>query len=463
MPDVPVPIICGDKSVKFSDYEDAVPVNMIAIMRDIQGATGYLYSHDGLTQIQTGQGIDRGALFNERMNRSFRVSGEKLIEVTSAGVVVLGDIPGTDQVSMAYSFNSVMIVATGSAYRYDGTALAKMTDIDIGNPIDVTEIDGYFFFTDGEFLYHTDIDDEISIDPLKFATSELSPDPTKAVARTQDDLVIVFNRYTTEYFINQATAQFAFARLNQKAVSAGIVGRHCWCEMDGNIFIMGGRKEESISIHMLGTGQTTSISTRFIDSVIAQYTEAQLIEASIESRVNKCDQLLYVRLPNETLVFNQSVAKKLGVGVAWSILQSSATAWRALNAIFDPKLNYWVVGDALGPNIAKLDESTASQYGASVDSYWYTPLVPIDSASVDWLELNTASGFNSEDIQLFLSTTRDGANYSQEWSNEIAVVQDYDHRYIARRLAYVRKKIGFKFRAYHKDKINVSGLMISYA
>jgi hypothetical protein len=220
-PPMPVPIICGDKVSKFSDYEDGIPVNMIAVSREIEGSAGYLFSHDGLTQIRTGQGVDRGAHYNERMRRMFRVSGEKLIEITAGGVVVIGDIPGVDLVTITYSFQSLLIVASGKAWRYDGVILSQLTDVDLGYPIDVTQIDGYYFFTDGEYLYHTDIDDETNINPLKFATSELSPDPTRAVGRTQDDLVVVFNRYTTEYFINQGTEQFAFARLNQKCVHFG--------------------------------------------------------------------------------------------------------------------------------------------------------------------------------------------------------------------------------------------------
>lgn len=465
MPEMPVPIICGDKINSFSDYEDAIPVNMIAVMRDIEKATGYLYSHDGLTQIRVGAGIDRGALFNERMNRSFRVSGEKLIEITATNSnvpLILGDIPGADLVSMPYSFNSFLVIAAGAAYRYDGTTLTQITDPDLGQPIDGTQLDGYYVFTDGEYLYHTDINDETSIDPLKFATSELSPDKTIAIGRTQDDLLVVFNRYTTEYFINQANEQFAFSRLNQKAVSSGIVGTKCWCEMDGNLFILGGRKEERVSVHIMGTGQTTNISTRLIDSIIEKYTENELFTAKLEARTSSRDQLLYVRLPNDTLVFNQSVAKKLGIGAAWSRLESLGGNWRAVNINYDPVINDWICGDSAGPNIYRLDKFTATQFDYPVDSYFYTPLIPIESASIDQIELNTISGFGVEGTSLFVSTTRDGAQYSQEWSREVTVLHDYDHRYIARRLGYVRKKIGFKFRAHHRDKINISGLMVTY-
>ena len=462
MPEMNVPIIAGDAVNQFTDYEDAVPVNMIAVIRNITGASGYLYSHDGLEQIRTGDGIDRGALYNERMGRSFRVSGQSLIEITATGVNIIGSIQGNDLGSMTYSFNSLLVVAAQKAYRYDGTALIQITDPDVGKPIDGTWIDGYYCFTDGEYIYHTDLADETSIDPLKYATSEISPDPTKALGRTQDNLLVVFNRYTTEYFINQGNEQFAFTRINQKAVNAGIVATHAWCEMSGNLYILGGRKEERVSFHILGSGQTTNLSTRYVDNVLSSYSELELSSAKLEARIFERDKLVYVRLPNETLVFNQSIAEAFGISSAWSVLESNGGPWRAINGIFDPFLNQWVYGDRLDSRIGALTKLTASQYGDAVMSEFYTPLVPLESASIDELELNTVSGFVSENVNLFVSTTRDGAIHSLEWTKPVSVVQDYSYRYIVRRLGYVRKNIGFKFRALHKDKLNVSGLVIRY-
>jgi hypothetical protein len=226
-PPMPVPIICGDKVSKFSDYEDGIPVNMIAVSREIEGSAGYLFSHDGLTQIRTGQGVDRGAHYNERMRRMFRVSGEKLIEITAGGVVVIGDIPGVDLVTITYSFQSLLIVASGKAWRYDGVILSQLTDVDLGYPIDVTQIDGYYFFTDGEYLYHTDIDDETNINPLKFATSELSPDPTRAVGRTQDDLLQSILSIKAR---SSSPSQGLTKKLLMLALSALTVGAR-WMEM----------------------------------------------------------------------------------------------------------------------------------------------------------------------------------------------------------------------------------------
>jgi len=459
MPTIPIPIINGDKTKSDVDYFDAMPVNMIAVQRDVLGSTGFLYSHDGVDLLATGQGIDRGALYNERMGKHLRVSGEKLVNVVGGTASVIGDIPGADYVSMDYSFNSVGIVAAGRMFLYSGTALTEVTDPDLGSPISMCWIDGYYFMTDGENLYHTDITNEASIDPLKFATSELSPDPTLAVGRTQDNLVVVFNRYTTEYFINEANEQFAFSRLNQKAVSVGIVGTHCWCEMGGDIYILGGAKKAQVSLMILGAGQAVSVSTRSVDKVIASYTETQLARCKIECRVEHGDELIYVHLPDDTLCFNNAIAKKFGLNSAWSYLKSGQNEWRCINGVRDPLQNKWVYGDKIDNKIGALNSSSAAQYGEPVHSEFYTPLIPIESLSINSIEINTIPGFSVTDESLFVSTTRDGHYYSQEWSKEVTVNANYNDRYIVWRLAYVRKNIGLKFRSLNKSKLNVSGLI----
>jgi hypothetical protein len=461
MGELTIPIIGGDQVLSNADYADAIPINMLAVIRDIKGNPGYLISHDGLTQTHTGHGIDRGALFNERWGRSFRVSGGKLIEIVGATVVVIGDIAGSGRVRMAYGFNSIMIVASGITYRYDGTTLTMMTDPDFGAPIDVIWLDQYYIFTDGEYLYHTDIVDETSISPLKFATSELSPDKTKAVGRTQDNLLIAINRYTTEYFIDQANDNFAFTRINQKAVNCGIVSAGGWIEIGGRVYMLGGAKGEPVTFKLLGAGQAETVATDYIERIINNYSESELFAAYLEGRSRARDQLVYIQLPNHTLLYNVFIANKFGPQYAWSELRSGEDAWRACNGVYDTNLGQWIFGDKLVATIGKLDDTLASHYGESVTSQFQTALIPMESVSVSELELNVVSGYG-EDTALFVSTTQNGSYHGAEWTKYIAMALMYNYRYIVRRVGYVRKQIGFKFRSLNKSKINVSGLKVTH-
>lgn len=461
-------ILKGDKVSINADYRDALPENMIAVQREILGASGYMISHPGLSLFATGVGIDRGGLWNERFNKHFRVSGESLIEVKQDGTIQnLGPISGSNRASLSTSFNTQAVVSDGSMWLYDNILLTQITDSNLGTPIDITWIDGYYFLTDGEFLYHTDLSDETSIDPLKFATAEFSPDATLAVDKTADNQVIVFGRYSIEYFINRATDNFAFQRVAGKAQKIGIVGTHCETELDGRFFILGGTKEEAPSVHMIMAGDSQSVATREIDKIIALYTESELASAVLETRVEDRDKFILVRLPNHTLLYNHTVSQLVGLSGAWSIVKTpiqDSFKWRGVNGIFDPRIAKWVYGDNTNSNIGILDNSVATQYGAQVESILYTPFLNVESASIDVFELDTLPGHpvNIENVTVSISLTYNGLTYGKEWFNLYGEKQTYNTRFILRRLGYVRDYVGFKIRCVSKDRVNFAGLDLNY-
>ncbi len=463
-----VPLLKGDR-VESADYRDALLVNMVAVKRDIKGANGYIINHQGLTKLGTGVGIDRGGVWNEKLLAHFRVSGNDFVRVESNGLTQsLGSTPGIYQASFAQSFNTQAIVADGRYYLYDdNNGLREITGDSVGDPIDITWIDGYYFFTDGDNLYHTDINDESVIDPLNFATSEFSPDPTLGVAKTQDNQVAAFNRYSTEWFINQASENFAFRRVAGKAVKAGIVGTHCKCEMDGSFFILGGRKEESPSIHMLSPGRIDSVSTREVDRVIEKYNENELAVSVLESRVSKRDMFIIVRLPNDTLLYNHTIAKAFGLEQAWTILKTGVNAdpWRAVNGVFDPRIEgkgAWVYGDKLDNTIGFLDENVSTVYSEKQEFLFYSPFLAIDGASIDEIEIQTIPGFTDENATVSFSRTENGMTYGLEYFELYSSKQDYHQRYILRRLGYVRDFVGFKFRAVTSARMAFSGMDVQY-
>ena len=462
-----LPLMKGNKVVDNADYRDALPVNLTIVVEPIRGAQGYLLSHAGLTAHATGLGLDRGGYWNERQGKHFRVSGENLISVSTAGSINnIGEITGLDRASMTHSFNTQAIVADGKMWLYNGATLNQVTDNDLGNPIDITWIDGYYFLTDGEYIYHTDILDESSIDPLKFATSEFSPDPTLAVDKTSDNQVIVFNRYSTEYFANTANDNFAFTRIQSKAVKCGVVGTGCETEMEGIFYVMGGGREESVSIHYISAGTYQSIASRSVDQIIASYSEDELQDAVLETRVTERDKFIIVRLPNHTLLYNKSVADIYGNAQAWTTVKSEITndgPWRGVNGVSVPNVG-WVYGDLNTTKIGVLDSSVATQYGEQVETIMYTPLVDMDDASINELEIDILPGHqvSSEDTISFISLTYDGLTFGKEWSLSYGVKGNYINRFIANRLGYIRDFVGFKVRTVSSGRVAFSRCSLDY-
>ncbi len=459
-------LIKGDSAGSDTDYRDALPVNMVGVAHDVLGVKGYMIQYPGLTSFSDLGSPCRGGVWNERFNKHFRINGNLLFELDSNGVATtLGTITGSDTASLAYSFNTQAIVANGNYWLYDDSnGLVQVTDSDVGSPIDVVWIDGYYFFTDGDFIYHTDINDESSIDPLKFATAEFSPDPTLGVAKTQDDKAVVFDRYSTQYFNNTANENFAFTWLKSRSIKKGIVGTHCKAEVDGSFYILGGGKEEAATAYSLSVGGSRTIATREIDKVIQSYAESELSKSIVETYAEDGYQYIIYHLPNDTLIFNLTLAKTQGINQAWSVLKTNDYAnYRAIHYVNDVRLNKWVVGDKINGNVGILDNLVATQYGEMSQWELYTPWYYLESKSITQLEVDTLPGFNDfGDATVSVSMTYDGVNYSKNWFLEYGSSWSYNKRFVLRRLGYVRDWFGLRIRAKTRSRMAFSKATIKH-
>jgi hypothetical protein len=453
MPSQPMQInlIKGDKVTPGTDYLDALAENMYAIARPMLGAAGYMQQHPGLTEYGTGVGPDRGGAWNERQQQHFRVSYSQFIVVAADGSNTrYGTIPGTSQASMPYSFNTQAVIVDGNFYLYDAASgFRQVTDSDVKKPIDGTWTAGYYVLTDGEYLYHTKLSDEMAIEPLAFATAEFSPDQTLGVATTSDDKVIVFGRYTTEFFANTASTNFAFTRIPGRAIKIGIVATHAKCELKQMYYLCGSRKEGALGIHVLGAGTSEQVSTRSIDKILGKYTDAQLANMTMEARIQDGNAFVYVHLPNETLLFNETIATATGLANAWTIVKrgTAGDPWRGINGIFDPRLGKWVYGDKIDLRIGILDDLVTTQYGQQCEWVLYTPFLYLEDMSIDSLDIETISGESAfRDATVFLSMTYDGATYGKEYTMLYGEPGARNQRFIANRLGFVRNWCGFKLR-----------------
>ena len=461
-------LIKGDKMGAETDYRDQLPVNMSAVLKPLFGAAGYMLQTPGLTQYGTGLGVDRGGLWNERFINHYRVSGNDLVSVADDGTVAsLGTISGTGTASLPYSFNTQAIIADGKMWLYDTTlGFRQVTDPDLGAPIDGVWINGVYFMTDGEFLFHTDATDESSIDPLKFATAEFSPDPTLGIGKTQDNKAIAFGRYSMEYFVDAANVNFAYTRVETRAIKIGIVGTHAKAEMSDQWYILGGRKEESVSVHVIGVGSAVKVATREVDKIIGTYTEDQLKTAVVESREEDGYNHLIIHLDNHVLQFNETIAKSVGIDQAWSILKTDVLGdlpWRAKHGLFEPRKGVWVYGDKRGSNIGILDETVATHYGDIAEWLINTPYVDLESQSVDELEIETIPGFSvTDDATVFISRTENGVTYGKEWRLQYGKPNNYGTRFIAYALGYVSDWVGFRFRGASRSRMAFSSARIKH-
>lgn len=119
MPEFQVPLVKGlGKSPKNVDYIDLLPVNIVPIKAEVEGAAGYFRFWPGITHLADVDGVSRGSHWNTVKSGVYRVAGGKLY----LGAAEAGSVAGSGRVSMAHSRTSQAVATNGSLtlYRYDG-------------------------------------------------------------------------------------------------------------------------------------------------------------------------------------------------------------------------------------------------------------------------------------------------------------------------------------------------------
>ncbi len=478
MPETPITFIKGDTIGIETDYRDSLPVNMTAIQRPIMGAMGYMLQAPGLTSISSFPEDDpcRGAVWNERQEIQYRAwssdtsgvlrEADYIIDINNKPAIdftIIGSWTGANAdrpISMPYSFESQGIVAVDNFFLWlpaTTTFLTGGVDMDplfVGT-IDAVWIRGYYFLTDGDTLYHTLLTDETVVEASE-STAQLSPDPILGLGLTQDDKVIVFGRYTVEYFAVIAREGFTFQNLPNRAFKSGLVATHAKVEILGDWFYVGGRKAEGVGVHVIQGISPSRVSSREIEKLLGTYSELELADMNCESREEDGVSYLIVHLPNQTLQLNLNILKELGPDNAWSILSTGTEGdtWRANFGMFDNTFGEWIYGDNLDGRVGKLDSTVATQYDQIAEWLLYTPIMFLDSVSIDEIEIEVIPGHTDfDDAKVFMSLNQDGVTGGTEFILEYGRGFEYDHRFISRRHGYVRNWVTITMRGASRSRM----------
>jgi hypothetical protein len=413
-----IPILNGIYTDSTPELRTAYPVNLVPVPKASGISNSFLRPGDGIVSNGTGPGIDRGGI-NWR-DRLYRVMGTKLVEINSAGTVTtLGDVGGPiDQlVTFDYSFDQLAIASGGRLYYWDETTLTQVTDPDLGVVLDFCWVDGYFMTTDGEFLIVTDLTDPTQVNPLRYGSSEVDPDPVVALLKLRNE-VYALNRNTIEVFDNVGGELFPFARIDGAQIQKGVIGTQGCCVFIERIAFLGSGRNEAPAIYVGAAAVTEKISTQEIDNLLLQYTEAQLALVKLEARNDKNHQHLYVHLPDRTIVFDASASKDLQTPV-WFTLTTTLDGfaqYRARNMVW--VYDKWMVGDPQSTSIGYLVQDIGSHWGQQVRWEFGTLIVYNQSNGAIFSELElvslTGSVVLGKNPKISTSYSLDGQTYSQE-------------------------------------------------
>lgn len=415
-----IPVLSGIYTDEAAEFRAALSRNMVPVPKAQGISNGYLRPAEGIMTFGAGPGIDRGGIAWNGV--CYRVMGGSLVRVNSDGSCsTIGPISGSEQVTFAYSFDRLAIAGGGKLYYYNGSTLSLVTDPDVGTVLDVLWIDGYFITTDGSSLVQTELNDPASVNPLKYGSSEADPDPIVGVLKLRNELYAV-NRYSIEQFNNVGGNFFAFQRNEGGFIDRGALGAHCMSVyMDAIAFLGGGKNDyitEPPGVFMGLNGSSQKISTREIDTLLLDYTEAQLALSVMEVRSSKSHQWLYLHLPDRTLVYD-GAASQIVQEPVWFELCSSLDGlgqYRARNFVWC--YNRWLCADPSSPALGVLDDAVMTHYGDPIGWEFGTAIIYNEGfgAVFHQLELVTLPGRVplGADPVVWTSYSIDGETWSQE-------------------------------------------------
>lgn len=409
---VQVPILSGIVA-DGADFRTAFPVNLVPVPKSTGISEGYLRPADGIETIADGGGANRGGYRWRGVH--YRVMGNSLLSVAADGAfTTVGAIAGADWATFDESFTYLAINGGGNLYLYDGTTLTQVTDPDLGASLDMVWINGYFVSTDGEFLISSDINDPFSFNVLRYASSEISPDPVVALQKIRNE-IYALNRYTIEVFgaVVNPGESFPFARIDGAQIMKGAVGSRACCEFMQALAFVGGGVNDPPSVWIGQSASAVKLSTRDIDNTLRRYSDQALSLIVLEGRPDLGHDFLYVHLPDQTLVYDGAASAALQQPI-WHVLKSGG-GYRARGFVWC--YGQWNVADPFGTMIGKLTQDVGSHYGAHVGWEFTTPIAYNEGrgAQVHEMELVALTGDIAlgDDPLIGTTYTLDGETWSQ--------------------------------------------------
>lgn len=414
-----IPILSGIYADNSPAVRTDYPVNLVPTPRESGVSSQFLRPGFGIENFGTGPGIDRGGINWDGV--CYRVMGSQLVRVSADGTIVsLGNVGGTSEyVSLTYSFDLLAIASGGRLYYYNPVSgsLSQVTDSDLGTVLDVRWIDGYFMTTDGTSLVVTELNDPFSVNPLKYGSSEVDPDPIKALRKLRNEMFAV-NRYTIEVFDNIGGSFFPFQRVDGAQITKGAVGTYACCVYLDSIAFLGGGRNEPPAIYLGVNSRAQKVSTAEIDYIIQTFTDEELSNVKLEAKSDRSHEHLMIHLPDRTLVFDGAASQAMGKPVWFQLTTALAgfERYRAENFVWAH--DQWIVGDPKSSNLGTIKESVSSHWGNPV-RWQFSTIMFYNSgrgALVHELELVSQTGNIALGINPTINTSysTDGRQWSMD-------------------------------------------------
>lgn len=377
-----IPITNGVYTDIGAEFRTSYPRNLVPVVKKTGISQLFLRSAEGLTRFDQSApallGIDRGGI--NWQGTCYRVIGPNFVSVGATGAItVLGQVPDDQKpVAMAYGFpnQGIGIVSAGALFFWTieipsgGTplpapTLQKCTDPNVGSPIDLLWMGGYFVLCDGTYSYVTQLANQFTINSQLYGSDSNSADPLNGHLKFRNELYLC-NRYTVAVFDNTGGTGYPFTENTGATIQKGVIGPHAKCITSQGFAFVGSATDEAPSVFLsVGLGVASKIATREVETIMGTYSEQQLYGCTLEYRAEKEQQFIYLHLPDYTFAYDVA-GSQAAQEPLWFLLDSSADgsgAWRAWHPVYC--YGKFLFGDKVDQRIGYLDPTTAQQYGAN--------------------------------------------------------------------------------------------------
>lgn len=226
MPTVVIPFAGGAYRSLSLPYSAQTTKNLFFEVRQGGRSVAALHGFPGLKDFASTNGqIDRGMCVHN--NVLYKVSGSTLYSVSSGGVATsIGGIAGAGQCGMVSDGNYLVITTGSTAYTYNGTTLAAISDTDLETPYTVTYNNSRVIYDgdSGRFCV-ADVGQPALIDGLNYATAEATPGEVLAVKAHKQYVYILCDSHIEPWF-NSGTGSPPYDRVNGGILQIGLAARY---------------------------------------------------------------------------------------------------------------------------------------------------------------------------------------------------------------------------------------------
>lgn len=432
-----IPIMAGT-TVKDGQFVASYPINLEPKAIDSGVSKGQLVSTRGAAILATGPGKDRGGIVWNGTH--YRVMGSKLVSVSGAGAIATLTDVGDDgsPAGLDYGFDRLAIRSAQRLFYWSGSALTDVTDPDIGVVRDMVWIDGYYATTDGQYVIVTDLNNPMSVNPLRYGSAESDPDAITGLLKYREELYAL-GRHTIQVFQNVGGNGFPFAVMQGATVPVGCLSAAAKCMVGGDGFaFVGSARGEPLSVWYFGGGTATRLSDEAVDEDLNAETYPELIE--MECRAFPGERQVIMHLAGKSWGISLSTTEAGGKS-AWFTLQSGNFGpYRVRHALLVNGKHF--VGDTQSYQIGVLNNEP-DHFGQSTD-WQFDAATVFDPAGALVAEVELFGQFPTKTSAVFFSMTRDGVKWSREASR--ALTGRRDERVIWRPNAEIRTMGGFRWR-----------------